>query len=332
MTMPQENIPTITGRRYVRLVLSVLSVVLIVNSTIYFSGAFTNLDSGVFLIRSKWNLVRDLDEPVEWIILGDSTANQSVVPDLISPKNDGSAINLGTVGNALLIEDVWMLKDYIRSHGEPKNVVIVHVYDMWVRGADTTVFAHMPWDYMPDANMFRSVGERIELLWYRYVPIFQSETQVIRAISNPSRMFSQPIPMGDDGYTSIASPNPSIVEQDIESHRTRILNTEFKISEANLWAINELVEMANSHDMNIFVANSPVHEDLVGLDNFSSYFANVRELLRDMDSRSPNIRYILQDLPTFDSGVMENADHLTHDGAQTFTSQIIIDIEKVLGK
>ena len=158
--MPEEIIPVSTRRKNIRLLVAVVLALLFVNFAVYFTGAFTKLDSGVFLIRSKWNLLRDIDSPVEWLILGDSSANQGVIPDKFRSEYGGRVVNLGTVANALLIEDVWMLQDYIESHGAPKNVIVVHVYDMWVREADTSVFAHVPWDYMGDIDLLQSLKDR----------------------------------------------------------------------------------------------------------------------------------------------------------------------------
>lgn len=309
-----------------RLTLTVLIVLLVTNFAVYFSGTFTNLDSGVFLIRHKWQLLRELDEPVDWLILGDSSANQGVNPDLFQTQDEGTVVNLGTVGNVLLIDDVWMLQDYIEEHGVPKNVVIVHVYDMWMRDADTSVFAHMPWDYMSDIGLFSSMKERLELLWFRYVPLYQSEKQVFRAISYPKSMFTQPIRVTSDGFTRVDSPNPEIVAQDIDSHMTRILPEDFILSPTNQLAINELVKLANEHDMNVFIANSPIHEDLVGQEAFTNYFENVSRLLVNLDQSSPNIHYVLRHTPSYDSSVMENVDHVTIEGANLFSSELFDEI------
>jgi len=304
----------------------VVVTVIIANTAVYLTDAFINLDSGAFLIRSKWNILGDLDEPVEWLILGDSSANQGVVPDQFRAQYDGNAVNLGTVGNALLINDVWMIEDYINQHGAPENVVIVHVYDMWYRRADTAVFAHTPWDYMSDIGMFSTPKERAELALYRYVPLFQSSTQVFRAIANPSQMFKPPISIGDDGFTTVLDPNPSQVERDIESHASGALSKAFVLSSINETAINLLVDLANKHKFQIYIANSPAHEDLVALDSFQLYVSHISDLLEGIDERSPYIHYVLRDLPTFDSSVMENADHVTKEGATSFTAQLIAEI------
>ena len=330
--LPNEDAPDASRNKNLRLLIAVVITLTIANFTVYLSGAFTNLDSGTFLIRSKWDILRDLDTPVEWLILGDSSANQGVVPAQFQTEYGGRSVNLGTVGNVLLIDDVWMFQNYINKHGAPSHVVIVHVYDMWAREASTSVFAHTPWDYMGDVGMFPTLKEKFELAWFRYVPLYQSSTQVFRALAAPTQMFSPPIAMANDGFTTASSPNPSAVKKDIESHSTGLLTDEFALSPTNDKAIDMLIQLADEHQIEVFIANSPLHEDLAELESFELYFRNIASLMSDIDDRSPNIHYVLQDTPTFDSTMMENVDHITFEGATVFTSKLITDIQTHLSK
>jgi len=325
--MPEEIVQPSNIRKNLKILIVTIFLLMLANFTVYFSGALKNLDSGVFLIQHKWNLLYNLDSPVEWLILGDSSANQGVNTEVLRSANGGQALNLGTVGNTLLIEDVWMLQSYIEAHGAPNNVVIVHVYDMWARQADTSVFAHVPWSRMSGTDMFSSVREQAELLWYKYIPLYQSDTQIFRAISNPLNMFTPPIYVNDDGFTRVDDPNPSLVSKDINNHSTKILTKQFQVSPTNSIAIEMLVNLANKHDLDVFIANSPIHEDLAHKESFSEYFKHVSDLLKEIDHASINIHYVLQETPKFDSTMMENVDHVTIKGSEIFTSKLISEID-----
>ncbi|MEB3357540.1 MAG: hypothetical protein VKK04_12500, partial [Synechococcales bacterium] len=49
---------------------------------------------GYFLASYKWNLLTDLKQPADWLVLGDSSCNQGVVPEILSQELGGTALNL----------------------------------------------------------------------------------------------------------------------------------------------------------------------------------------------------------------------------------------------
>ena len=55
----------------------------------------------------------------------------------------------------------------------------------------------------------------------------------------------------------------------------------------------------------------------------SEYFKNVWDLLIELDGRSPLVHYVLRDTPDFPKEVMTGVDHLTVEGAESFTSQLV---------
>ena len=104
---------------------------------------------GYRLVREKWTLLLNLKEPVEWLVLGDSSGNQAVDPALLDARLGGRSLNLCTTGNALVLGDLWMLETYLRRFGPPRGVVLVHTYDLWGRDKNSNTVADvpLPWGY-----------------------------------------------------------------------------------------------------------------------------------------------------------------------------------------
>jgi hypothetical protein len=84
-------------------VLGTFFVVLVVNlAAIGYLNHYTT-NRGYWLVRQKWDILQGLEAPVEWLILGDSSGNQGLVPERLREKLGGAAINVCTVGNLTLL-------------------------------------------------------------------------------------------------------------------------------------------------------------------------------------------------------------------------------------
>ena len=70
--------------------------------------------------------LRSLQAPVDWIVLGDSTASRSVRPGFLCPRLGVTCLDLSTAGNFSLVEEAWLLELYLRRFPPPKKVVLAH--------------------------------------------------------------------------------------------------------------------------------------------------------------------------------------------------------------
>ena len=147
--LPEEITKPIKSKEFVLSLIGTLIFVIIFNfaAKLYLKENTTN--RGYWLINKKWELLFKQKEPVDWLILGDSSCNQGVVPTIVNERLNTSSINLCTIGDMLSLDNSWMLEKYIQRVGVPKNILIVHVYDAWGRGINRPVFAQIPlnWGY-----------------------------------------------------------------------------------------------------------------------------------------------------------------------------------------
>lgn len=325
-SLPDEVTAPVTRAQIAFVLVTAFVIVLGLNVLITISGAVDRLDGGGYLIQEKWKILNSLDQPVDWVIVGDSSANQGVIPGQLGASLGGSAVNLATVGNLLLIDDVWMLDEYIGRLGAPKNVVIVHVYDMWRRDAQAAAFAKVPlapgfwWSKKPSLSL--SVSDSVELLAFRYLPLYQSKELLKRLVKNPGKLLVSPRTIQPDGFTAVDEALPDEVESDYAVHKNFLAEQRYELSDANRQALDRLVELADSNGINVYIANSPIYEGLKADPNFQSYFENIQKLMIDLDARSPNIHYVLCNPPGFPKQSMTNIDHLTVEGAKSFTAQL----------
>jgi hypothetical protein len=79
---------------------------------------------GYWLIQKKWEILRDLEESVDVLVVGDSSCNQGLNNRVLDQQTRLRSMNLCTIGDALLLDDLWMLRDYLRRFPVPRAVVL----------------------------------------------------------------------------------------------------------------------------------------------------------------------------------------------------------------
>jgi hypothetical protein len=319
-SLPNEIPVQPTRTRVAFVLITAIAAVVGLNVLVAISGIAGNTTTE--FVAQKWQLLESLDQPIEWLILGDSSADQGVIPSQVEASLGGKAVNLGTIGNMLLVDDIWMLDKYIEQHGAPNNIVIVHVYDMWRREAEPAVFSLVPgfwWSMRPSLSL--SASESVELLAFRYLPLYQVRNLLI-SLAGGRALFPTKTVISPDGFNGHEEARPHITELDLIGHKSIILPHPFELSDVNQRALNRLVELTDEHGFNVYIANSPIYEGLKSEPSFQVYFENVQEMLITLDERSRNIHYVLCDTPSFPKEIMRNIDHVNVQGAATFTKQL----------
>ncbi len=147
--LPQEIVTPVKSKEFLLSLLGTFIFIILFNfaAKLYLKENTTN--RAYWLINEKWELLLNQKKPVDWLILGDSSCNQGVVPSIVDEKLNVNSINLCTIGDMLTLDDAWMLEKYIQRFGVPKNVLIVHVHDAWSREVNRSLLAKIPlnWGY-----------------------------------------------------------------------------------------------------------------------------------------------------------------------------------------
>jgi hypothetical protein len=143
---------------------------------------------GLWLIRQKWELLLNLDESKDVLILGDSTANQGLVAETIQGETNLKTVNLATVANMTLLNDVWMLHAYLQEHDPPKIVLIMNSYQMWFRPANSQAVNTIPFFSTPNrSEVFRpSLGlsdfDHLGQAFLHYIPVYSENLSLQKLV------------------------------------------------------------------------------------------------------------------------------------------------------
>jgi hypothetical protein len=291
---------------------------------------------GYVLIEEKWDLLSSMEAPADWLIIGDSSGNQGVVPETLEEKLGGTAVNLCTVGNMALLDDTWMLRRYIDRFGPPENVVIVHVYNIWHREAPPPALLAqipLPWGFWKEMSppLELSLEERIDILLARYVPLIAEPRALKQALKSPTKLFKRKtLEFETNGYMPVSQANAGAVQMDAVAHRRFAAENEFTLSNINQRALNEIVGLANRYGINVYLANSPLYEDMLKDGQFREYYAAVEDWLRESAERSAHIHFLAGTV-TFGMDQMDRVDHVTHSTALSFTHSLAARIADTRG-
>jgi hypothetical protein len=285
---------------------------------------------GDWLIREKWELLVGLKKPVDWLILGDSSCNQGIDPSIFDAELKTTSVNLCTVGNMTNVNNAWMLETYIQRFGPPRHILIVHVYDVWAREIDPSMMARVPLrlrylnQLEPQIDTRKSID--LQVFLERFLPLYSKNQSLQEIMMFPvdayetSRSFS----LEGDGLMVWHAANPENVEGQKSMHLSNIrINPTFQLSNTNRQSLEHIISLAEKHQFDVYLANSPIYEKLYQQKEFQGYYNQVREMLRRYANSSPRVHYILQEPATFPKEEMENADHLIYPAAKQYTQQLV---------
>ena len=335
--LPKEILPSTSWRKVILLILLTLAMLILTNLLMIVYLDKNSMNYGYWTIHQKWNLLAGLDSPVDWLILGDSSCSQGVMPEIFKSELNQTAINLCTTGDMGTVDNLWMLEEYIERFGPPKNVLMVHTFDIWHRNFNPVRLGQIPrpWKFWEDhtygTDFMYEKDVRDETFIEHYVPLL-SQNKTIRMIirsslagkHNPINSFWT---MTENGFVPAFEPKPEIVLAGEQQQVDFVAENSFTVSVINNQALQEMVELADRYDFNLYLANSPVFEGLYADSDYQSYNFSLQSYLQDVANQSTNIQHIAS-VKTFPAEQMQNPDHLIVSGAEEYTRWLVGEILK----
>jgi hypothetical protein len=329
--LPKEVFLPMTWGKLKNELFAVLGAIIILNFALYlFLGEYTS-NYGYWVIKSKWRLLTRLEEPVDWLILGDSSANQGVIPAVILEETGKTAVNLGTVGNMTAIGDLWMLEEYIARHGPPEKVVIIHVYDMWHRRFFEDLVSHVPlpwgfWERYSLSNQVITDDLHPVIFQERYLPLY-SQTRTLqdilfRWLTRLDNPFDNGFAVTESGYFPAYDPKPDSVLLGLEDNIRFVDENAFSLSEINRAAVSEIVRHADELGFDLYFVNSPLHEDLSRYPDFQIYLNDLFTSLEEVAQGSPNV-HLIREVRGYSEEQLQTVDHLIDPGAEDYTRWLV---------
>jgi len=333
--LPEEKLQKASIKQNFILLITPLVMVFLFNVLFYFYFLNFPTNRAYWLVQTKWSILENVKEKVNWLILGDSSGNQGVDPAEFRKSFGGEALNLCTLADLLTIDNAWMLDEYLRNNPPPDNILIVHVYDIWQRDQyNYELIKEMPLLKLFNHELRPVVdfgkGMKRKMIFKKYFPIYhnsQNISDIIRLKEKPFQKFFNARP---DGYMPLFEANPENVLEDVKNHKWFTWKHKFSVTNKNKAGLEAINDMAETYGFNVFIANSPINDKLYEDSNYRNYFSHLQDYLTGFCKSHPKFHYINNPPVTFPDTLMENADHLIDEGAKTYTELLVREIQGIL--
>ncbi len=299
---------------------AVLLVLLFNCAACWYLERFTP-NAGYLLIRAKWHLLATLKNPVDLLILGDSSGNQGVDPEVLEDSLGLTSVNLCTIGDALVLDDAWLLEEYLSRFGSPKaGVLMVHGYDMWSRDINMSVLSKVPgnWWRQPPA-MSLGMKDRVRLYLNRYVPLYTENVSLSWLLQHPWKAFQAGLNLRSDGFMVESTGDAAQVRRDADVHSQFVRQAPPVMSAPNRQALQQILSLADQYQFDLFLANGPLYEELPHDSAFRGYFQSLQDALRLVGAASSRVHYLAEQPVTFPAEQMQSADHVAYSAAKAYS-------------
>jgi hypothetical protein len=323
--LPDERLKAVSRATLTRSILLALALLVASNAALSWALLTHPVNAGYGVCRKKWELLEQLDHPVDYLILGDSSCNQGVDPKVIERVLGGSALNLCTIGDMLLVGDAWMLQAYVEKFGAPKAVIIGHVYDVWPRN-DKNLKLSL-WNIDAASHAWRDqeprlaldLRSRFEFRVGAYFPMYSQPLTLSHLMRHPSGLFVES-PRYAAGFMIEDKAAPGRVLLDTQHHLSALgRGRAFAISDINRKALTSIGRTASTFGFPVYFVHAPVYDRLHDSQAFQKHLGAINKLLA---SNGESISVLLPDAPHFRAQQMQNADHLVGSAARVYSQEI----------
>jgi hypothetical protein len=292
------------------------------------------INQGYWLMGAKWDLLAGLQAPVSTLIVGDSSCNQGVRPDLLVERLGGTAVNLCTTGHMLAVGDAWIVGAYLERWGAPRRIVVVHSYEMWRRSgaslrANTWVYARHSAMFLHRApHLDWTIEEQILLRIGAWVPFYTQPAATQELLFTEQGPRRRKFRIDADGYMPRRGGNRARTQRDMRKALARLGDGRFEMSPWNRAGLAELVRLADVYRVPMIFVHAPMYDQLWNDPRLRIYQMQLNADLDRAFRRSRYARLLSPEPKTFEARLMEAVDHVAGRGAKTFTRYLADELAR----
>ncbi len=284
------------------------------------------------VIERRWHALLQVKQPSEWLILGDSTGNVGIIPEVFEQELGTTAVNFATVQEGFILNSAWMLDYYVHHVGIPRYVLMVNVHTTWMLNEKTWNKIHLL-SQIPLAEEVRnqlqpSVPvngiERLQIEVDRLFPLYSKNISLPNLIRDPWKSYQKCCGINPEGIVRIATSYPDRVVKALPGTLSYAREARFMISDLNLQALKAMQVLAEQYQFDIYFVSSPLYEELFHHPDFQSYFRDFEKALTDWTAAHPRMHYLSsrEINLAFPKNQMENLEHVIEEGARIYTQRV----------
>lgn len=331
---PRANDEVGRGRPGKYLAVSMAVILIGVIVTNYWVSGYLNRNTtnfGAWLTHRKWEMLSEQKTPVDVLILGDSTCNQGINPNVIKQEHGLSSLNLCTTGPSALVGDAWMLEEYVRRVGPPKHVIIGHAYDVWFRNLDPSIWPNVPRPGLAYTQSSIKLGKDrvVSALIRQNLPLYSQDLTLKSMLMPNGPKLPGPDALDPNkalvvdalGFYSESGPNLRAVRRDLGRWARKKKYPAF-LSSDNKQAIEEVARLADEHDFSVTYVNGPFYDQAYEKPNVKSFVDRQAQVVKAFFKDRPSLRYC-RNRHLFPAAMLRNVDHISVEGSIEYTKRVL---------
>ncbi|MCP4674717.1 MAG: hypothetical protein GY854_04220 [Deltaproteobacteria bacterium] len=279
-----------------------------------------------WLFQGKWRILQELEKPTDWIVLGDSSGAWGIARDVFEEGISGNSVNLSTAGDTTLVNDAWMLQNYIERFGPPKGVLAIQtIMSLNARMreliATNTPLEYGYWErYKPAASF--DFYRKLHFVLNRYFPLY-TQTQNL----HPRKMrqygrFRNRSEISSNGYIEWENSNPKKVAFQVMRRRRRVNRRKLRLSKDNHKALKAIGRMSEKYGFDFYLAAAPVCRLAPQDEGYRKTHAQLYDTIEELFLSWKRLHLVLREPMTFPKDEMQNQDHLIYEAAKRYTWRV----------
>lgn len=237
------------------------------------------------LVEAKFALVEAESSPVDWLVLGDSSAAHGVRPDTWTETTGDSVLNLATVAGLGVVGDAWQLQDYLARVGPPGAVVLVHTADVWGRSTSPALVGQVPrplselWTLAP--RPVWSLGDHRAHLLSRFLPLYAESGSLVSSLFGHSVAPELRFSMDRLGHVRSRPADADAQAEDRRVFEHALAATEPVVSDDTRAALATIDDTCAAAGVRLFVVHAPVWSEVALTPAYRVHLDTVDQVLSD---------------------------------------------------
>jgi hypothetical protein len=329
--LPEDKLPVTSRKRVAVIWVSTALFIIVLNALVTTWLNKTVPNAGYRRIRQKWAMLHGLNQPVDTLILGDSSGAQGLDPEVLSKTLGGKGVNLCTIGDMTVVNSAAMLDDYVHKYGAPKRAVIVSVFDIWPRVMSGYAFGQTPLSTSsPDIAWYSRHGDtgfKEEVFLARDVKLFSESKSLLENLKETIKPAKNQGPgPRPDGFSVSLKPDHNQLMRDVRDHLDTAGAMDTSVSEDNAAAAEHILALGRQYHFPVYFVNAPISEDVMRDPAFlKGYQATMQNVQAELSKNGGSV--VLPEPMQFADHFMDNVDHLTYEGAELYSARVATELK-----
>ena len=320
-----EYIPAVSKSKFVTSTLLPLAFFLILNLMLVAFFKIKNPNRGYEVIKKKWTLAQEYQGSIDWLVIGDSACNQGFNNKVFEQNIKGKSLNLCTIGDMLVWDDVWLLEQLIDRNQIPKNIILSHTYDVWQRSE----IPELSFQQVPQLDFKTSLDVPYKKnRFVQFFPIIYQVKTIIHLLFNPGTLSKADLSYSTQGQQIITNHFKEKIKKDQKRHEATSEST-FKISEENMEAFLKLIDLTKQNNIKLHYVHAPILENILDHSSFKNKYTQYINSINQLCSQH-NIKLISTEAIPFKLEELEaSIDHISFLASERYTEYIAQEINKL---